>query len=347
MFKQFYTTAMCPQGKVIEKRFRQIRKGGSVKGYASLLGIFLALTILTTSVLASGVLQSAVYNDNRIEVRYNGEVLVLKHTPFIDNEEIYLPLREVIEHFGNVSYDNGNIMLTLPTAYGDGAQSVVLLRTGEPGVYIDAAKDSRLFHNGYLSTSHPALLVGDTTYVPLGMLIRIKSFRLYEGDSQYNDVAFEPHWLEGLEVRKYSADGKFDKMLTSTIDTTGENRYAPENYYEENENVVIGTAEELNAYGFHHKEVNGYYYPEKPVKTIWVDENRKVLHVVPCENQKHEMLEPSWGGGSSWRITLGLEEYVGNEPRNKRPQVVYDQVHGPTGSRLVGCYYLSPELWVY
>ena len=347
MFKAFYTTAMCLGGKSIEKRFLNIQNPKPKRRIAASIGTILILMLFTTCVFASGVVQNAVYNDNRIEVLKAGKPLALKHAPFIDNEEVYVPVREVMSLYGGVEYQNGIITLTLPVPGGSTARAA--FEVGKNDIYIDLAKDSRLWNFGTMTTTHPTLLKGDTAYMPLGMLIRLNHFRLYENDSQYYGVILDPEWLSDLEIRKFGADGKFDRMLSAKIDVTGENRYSPENYYEENENVIIATAEGLdNSDVFRFKEINAYYFPVNRAKTIVVDDNNRVRCVIPYENQRHETLNPSWGGGTQFKfvINYGGLSYGGAE-KKKTPIIVYVQ-DGEFGSggRLVGCYYLSPKLWV-
>lgn len=65
MYKKFYTTEMCRQGKTIEKRFKNIESAKSKKKYVVVIGIFLAAAILATGVFASGVLNSSqIFNAN-------------------------------------------------------------------------------------------------------------------------------------------------------------------------------------------------------------------------------------------------------------------------------------------
>ena len=347
MFKAFYTTAMCLGGKSIEKRFSNIQNPKPRRRITAAIGTVLILMLFTTCVFASGAVQTAVYNDNRIEVLKAGEPLALKHTPFIDNEEVYVPVREVMSLYGGVEYQNGIITLTLSVPGGSTARAA--FEVGKNDIYIELAKDSEMWNYGTMTTTHPALLKGDTAYMPLGMLIRLNHFRLYENDSAYRSVTLDPEWLSDLEIRKFGTDGKFDRMLSAKIDVTGENRYSPENYYEENENVIVATAEGLdNSDVFRFKEVNAYYFPVNRAKTIVVDDNNRVRCVIPYENQRHEALEPSWGGGTEFKLAIGQAglNYAGAE-KKKTPTIVYvqDGVFGK-GGRLVGCYYLSPKLWV-
>lgn len=58
MYKKFYTTSMCPQKKVIEKRFAMIKTAKCTKKFISVISACVAMLVLATTVFASGMLSN-------------------------------------------------------------------------------------------------------------------------------------------------------------------------------------------------------------------------------------------------------------------------------------------------
>lgn len=173
MYKNFYTTAMCPQKKMLEKRFSSIRSIRKPKKALTFIGFFTALVLLTTSVFASGMLQDTLYTPYTITVTNNGETLALSHTPFVENNAVYLPLREVLasENITDITYRDGVIQILV---YAETPGSILYqgqvydawfneITIGDTAVAL-AGYSSETAANDTLQ--NPPLLVEDTTYVP-------------------------------------------------------------------------------------------------------------------------------------------------------------------------------------
>ena len=72
--------------------------------------------MLGTTVFASGVLSDMATDDYTVEITNNGDKVELINKPFVENGEVYLPLREMFEKLninGNISWDNKKIDITL------------------------------------------------------------------------------------------------------------------------------------------------------------------------------------------------------------------------------------------
>lgn len=319
MYRHFFTTEMCPQRKMVEKRFAMIKSSG--RKYVSVLGIIIAALLVSASVLAGGVLNDAVgvYGDGIIEVSYEGKQINLKNKPFAHNEEIYFPLRELLNACGvsDITYSSGNIGFSMYTPQMPEYPVMADVTVGENGIRfnLDSGRsDYRMeLSGGKRSTTHPVLLKEDTAYVPLGVLIRIKDFTLdlrsgsetdYIDDFRYSR-ATRFYLLDGLKIIQNRGDGTYDVVLGTNYDVKGENRFSPENYYSDGERVFIGTADQQESYGYYHKEINGYHYPIDPIKRILIDNEGKVVAVVPVQNQKHEVLDrldgDTFSGHHSWQ----------------------------------------------
>ncbi|MDD4690601.1 MAG: hypothetical protein PHE51_12775 [Eubacteriales bacterium] len=73
MYQKFYTTAMCPQKKIIEKRFTMIKTAKHTKKFISVISACVAMLVLVTTVFASGVLSNmaGVYDNDKQEIKTN------------------------------------------------------------------------------------------------------------------------------------------------------------------------------------------------------------------------------------------------------------------------------------
>ncbi len=124
------TTGMTGNKKTLKRRFIMIKRRKHIGKATQILSTILAVMILATTVLASGVLATEILkNDNSentldIEVRHNGFLVALTNKPFLENNALYLPLRELLEKTGLVNnedgyikWDNGKITLCITEGY--------------------------------------------------------------------------------------------------------------------------------------------------------------------------------------------------------------------------------------
>lgn len=324
MGNRFYTTAMCPQRRAVEKRFHSIRKFRPHGAGRTVVSLCLAVLLLFTGLFTSGALSAATDN-SWVQVLVGGQQVSLWNQPFIDNQELYLPLREVLTKYGipdeNITFSDGTVTVALPSA-ATGRTVHAAMVIGQQGVQFDADAENSMVNNywgGKRSTTHPVLLVGGVTYAPLGAFIRMADYSLdevvgslttaeekmrYVDDFRYSR-ATRFHLLDGLEIRQYRSIGTFDVMLSPQLDVKGEDRYDPAAYYTEGEAVIIETAEQLNArqYG-QPQEINGYYFPTEATKVIVVDSEGKVRGIALVQYQRHEGINrcdrDTRGEGSFW-----------------------------------------------
>lgn len=312
MFKDYYTTAMSSEGKMLEKRFSNItasKKTGRLKSAAASV---LTVVIAATTLFMSGVLADTVgsYGAGDIAVLVNGRDVSLTNKPFTDNSEVYVPLRETLNACGvadsNITYYNGQINMTLHSDVTD-SDYTAHINIGAQNIKFDGdtAGEWKL-QNGARTTTHPAVLKDGVTYIPSGMLIRIKQYDVeikdkaeHVKDFRYNR-ALPVKLLKGLKVRLYSEDGGFDNIIDDWTTAESEN---PEDYYESGERVIIGNAAKQHEQGYHYRTVNYYYFPTNPVKRILTDDDGKVIAVAMVENQKHEAINGS--GISSMAASYG------------------------------------------
>lgn len=313
-FNRYYTTQMSASKNQLKMRFVKIRSENGKR--ARIFSLITAVILIFTAMIAT-VAVSALEGDraNTVEVLYNGKEQHLNSSPFVYQSEVYLPLREILNICGidndKISYDNGSINIKFSSEKTDVNAKIEI---NKHGVTFDTDKKYRIM--GYerdeipvRSTTHPALLVNDTTYVPVGMILRIKNYYIAHDydDRDYLD------FLTGLEVRWYGSDGKYDTVVCLPVYAAGD-KYNPQNYYSEHERVVIGTAADFDNENFETTEINNYYFPVNAKKHILLDENGKVMAVMPYENFRHESIDNAGGGVSQWSMLADFRRVSSYKP---------------------------------
>ncbi|MDO4365092.1 MAG: M56 family metallopeptidase, partial [Clostridia bacterium] len=97
------TTQMASSKKFLKRRFIMIKNKKTTSRFMSVLSAVIAVIMLSTTVFASGVLSDLTTDDYTIEILNNGEKIELTNKPFIENGEVYVPLRELFEKMGIMS----------------------------------------------------------------------------------------------------------------------------------------------------------------------------------------------------------------------------------------------------
>lgn len=288
-------------------------------GFIKLVSV---LTVLVMSLSAFGTGVMAEDNkDDMAKVFYDGAEHTLQNKPFISDSELYLPLRELMNICGvsnnDISYDNGKISVLFKT--NPDIWVTAEMNVGQNGVAFDKDLEYDIMGiENIRSTTHPVILANDTAYIPVGMLIRIKNYYV----SQNWDRRVYLNLLGNLEVRQYAPGGKYDTVLSAPIDVSGENKYDPKSYYGDGEDVVIGTIYDFDNRDFTHTEINGYYFPTDAHKCILVDGDNKVIAVMPYENFRHERVDPTPCGVSSWEIAKQYIDDVRSDSLLNRPNAI-------------------------
>lgn len=249
------TTSMASSKKQIERRFTMMLTAKRPSRITSFLSIVVAATLVSASVLVSGVAASAAQDTHKektsIEV-FNGDVsLKLTNKPFIQNDEIYLPLRETLSNFGvtDIHWDNGQIDITLPLAenYKGGVrqESSCRIIVGTAVIWYGEQVEA----NGYKLRFAPISKDG-VTYATVEL---------------FENLAFHGQMTEFRVRLKQSSD--------------------PKDYYTEGEEVYIGTGEEQDRYRPVDENGNRRY-----VKRIVTNEKGEAMYVVTAENQRPKVI---------------------------------------------------------
>ena len=281
------------------------------------------LTVLIMSLSACSIGVMAEDNtDDMAKVFYGGAEHTLQNKPFISDSELYLPLRELMNICGvsndDISYDNGKISVLFKA--NPDIWVTAEMNVGQNGVAFDKDLEYDILGiENIRSTTHPVILANDTAYIPVGMLIRIKNYYV----SQNWDRRVYLNLLRNLEVRQYASNGKYDAVLsTPIIDVSGEKRYSPQKYINDGEDFFIGSVYGFDNRDFTHTEINGYYFPTDAHKCILVDGDNKVIAVMPYENFRHERIDPTPHGVSSWELAKRYIDDIRSDLLLNRPNAI-------------------------
>ena len=176
------TTQMASSKKFLKRRFIMIKNKKTTSRFMSVLSAVIAVIMLSTTVFASGVLSDLTTDDYTIEILNNGEKIELTNKPFIENGEVYVPLRETLEKLGfdknnsNIVWKDGKVGLSLVQTNGNaGAYCIKIGHHGvwcsqESTVLDDTALDyiidnSRGYIDGPYSVPH--ILKNSFTYISI------------------------------------------------------------------------------------------------------------------------------------------------------------------------------------
>lgn len=290
------------------------------------IGFMKLVSVLTVSIVVFSAFGAGVMaednTDDMAKVFYGGAEHTLQNKPFISDSELYLPLRELMNICGvsndDISYDNGKISVLFKA--NPDIWVTAEMNVGQNGVAFDKDLEYEIMGiENIRSTTHPVILANDTAYIPVGMLIRIKNYYV----SQNWDRRVYLNLLRNLEVRQYASNGKYDAVLsTPIIDVSGEKRYSPKKYINDGEDFFIGSVYGFNNRDFTHTEINGYYFPTDAHKCILVDGDNKVIAVMPYENFRHERVDPTPCGVSSWEIAKLYLDDIRSDSLVNRPNAI-------------------------
>ncbi len=104
------TTGMTGNKETLKRRFTMIKNRKTIGKITQILSTILAVVILATTVFTSGVLATAIFEDNsNIHFTCNGKVIDFTNKPFYENNTVYLPIRELFEKIGVMNHKNSSI----------------------------------------------------------------------------------------------------------------------------------------------------------------------------------------------------------------------------------------------
>ena len=234
-----FTTQMASSKKILKRRFAMIKNKKTTSRFMSVLSAVIAVVMLSTTVFASGVLSDLTTDDYTIEITNNGEKIELTNKPFIENGEVYVPLRELFEKVGvmnhpdsKIEWDNGKIDLDI--AYYADAYTIHKSPNDGQGVDIITIISSYAIEIGnstILLNAHPTLmgqnishedimdnapvLKGSNTYIPFSYVQRMLhsqswqiSYNVYDKNNMLIDFSPTFNFVSPTVVKTSQYDNK-------------------------------------------------------------------------------------------------------------------------------------------
>ncbi len=143
------TTPVAGTKKLLVRRFKAIRRKKAPRKVVSAISVLTAFFMLSSAVFASSIL-SEITDDACTVVVKDAEGAAIEYTdrPFVQNNHVYLPLRETFEQLGYaeggfyIGWDDGTIdvaILAYPMNNG-----FFRVRVGEPFLNCSISRDTRL-----------------------------------------------------------------------------------------------------------------------------------------------------------------------------------------------------------
>ena len=233
------TTQMASSKKFLKRRFVMIKNKKTTSRFMSVISAVIAAIMLSTTVFASGLLSDLTTDDYTIEITNNGEKIELKNKPFVENGEVYVPLRELFEKVGvinhpdsKIEWDNGKIDLDI--AYYADAYTTHKSPNDGQGVDIITIISSYAIEIGnstILLNAHPTLmgqnishedimdnapvLKGSNTYIPFSYVQRMLhsqswqiSYNVYDKNNMLIDFSPTFNFVSPTVVKISQYDNK-------------------------------------------------------------------------------------------------------------------------------------------
>lgn len=233
------TTQMASSKKFLKRRFVMIKNKKTTSRFMSVLSAVIAVVMLSTTVFASGVLSDLTTDDYTIEILNNGEKIELTNKPFIENGEVYVPLRELFEKVSamnhpdsKIEWDNGKIDLDI--AYYADAYTTHKSPNDSQDVDIITIISSYAIEIGnstILLNAHPTLmgqnishedimdnapvLKGSNTYIPFSYVQRMLhsqpwqiSYNVYDKNNMLIDFSPTFNFVSPTVVKTSQYDNK-------------------------------------------------------------------------------------------------------------------------------------------
>ncbi len=229
-----FTTQMASGQKLLKRRFMMMKMKKSTSRLISALSAAAAIVILSATVFASGVLSGLTVDNYTVEIKNNGEKIELVNQPFIENGEVYLPLRETFAQVGYsgensyIHWDNGIIDIAILNYPGQNGR--YRLEIGKTLLELQHFQGKDLYEADALPfvmaivEEHAPLLKNSTVYVPLETM----NYMLYGFINKRN----EDGALGALTYTVYAQDGSviaqnYDSALEN-VEPPAESGQAPE-----------------------------------------------------------------------------------------------------------------------
>lgn len=207
------TTQMASEKKTIKRRFNMIRNKKTTSKLMSVISALTAVVMFSTTVFASGILTDLAEDDYTIEILNNGEKIELVNKPFIENSEVYVPLRETLEEsmpkdkgIVDIQWDNGTIDVIV--AYYQGTSGKYQLKIG--GNFM---KLQHISYEDYINNSIEKIIVVTS--------MSLKQTPILKNSLTYVTLKDINYMLYGYTSRR-DGDNKLFELTSTVYDKNGD-----------------------------------------------------------------------------------------------------------------------------
>lgn len=190
------STNMTGGKKSLMRRFKMIKNRKATNKIISALSIGAAVVLFSSILLVSGVAADSVKNDYNIMLTDKNENIILENKPFVYDNTIYLPLREMLEKKGekvkDLTYNNGYVQFFVypeePVEFRGEKYDYWInrVRIGNTYAYIQGHSEGSTENDEILRAP---VLKDDRTYVPYDFIEKLKKQGLFENISVTADNA--------------------------------------------------------------------------------------------------------------------------------------------------------------
>lgn len=171
--KRQLTTQMASSKKTLERRFIMIRTKKATSKLISVISVVLAIAMLSTTVFASGVLSGLTEDNYTIEILINGTEIEFTNKPFIENGDVYIPLREVIDKISiinneknDIVWDNGKIEIYTEEYAFEGGENISIIDGHSIEIGINKLGEIGRYNTIYIDMPNAPILKNSQTYIP-------------------------------------------------------------------------------------------------------------------------------------------------------------------------------------
>lgn len=216
------TTQMASSKHTLKRRFCMIRNNKATNKFISAVSVLTAVIMLSTTVFASGILTDLATDDYTIEITNNGKKVELTNKPFIENGEIYVPLRETLkkamskeEGVTEVKWNDGTIDVVV--AYFQGESGMFRFKIGSNYIFLEHITYDDYINNSIkkkqfdaaLGFKLPTVLKNSTAYIPLHNM----NYILYSFENKRD----ENNKLRELDYIIYDKSGEIAALKSNSV----------------------------------------------------------------------------------------------------------------------------------
>ncbi len=170
---------MSENAKILKRRFAMIKNKNNISRKTRFISLVCAFAMIFTSVFVSGVLAGGDTTSENIKVFLHGKEINLEHKPFVANNTVYLPIREMLSLENipdeDITYFKGIVQFLTPD--DKGGKYVGRVAIGASAGYIGGYSHGSTEN---IVMAKPVVLSGNTTYVPYDYFNKMRAVGLFE-----------------------------------------------------------------------------------------------------------------------------------------------------------------------